>query len=103
MVISALLVTLFLGGCNLPYLTDAGFVFPGGATWELPHLAVVLLQSVTFMVKVFLVGCFQIQVRWSLPRFRYDQLMDFGWKFLLPLAALNLVATEVVRWFTLKG
>lgn len=102
-VISALLVTLFLGGYNLPYLTDSGFVFPGGASWALPHLAVVLLQAGTFLGKVFLAGCFMIQIRWSLPRFRYDQLMDFGWKFLLPLAALNLVATACVQWFTLKG
>jgi NADH-quinone oxidoreductase subunit H len=102
-VISALLVTLFLGGYNLPYLTDRGFVLPSGSGWPLPHLAVVLLQVLTFVVKVFLSGCFMIQIRWSLPRFRYDQLMDFGWKFLMPLAALNLVATACVRWFTLKG
>lgn len=98
-VVSALLVTMFLGGYNLPFLTDAGFVFPTGAAWPLPHLAVVLLQVVTFLVKVFLAGCFMIQIRWSLPRFRYDQLMGFGWKFLLPLAALNLVATACVRWW----
>lgn len=98
-VVSALLVTLFLGGYNLPYLTDAGFVLPSGTTWALPHLAVVLVQVATFGVKVFLAGCFMIQIRWSLPRFRYDQLMDFGWKFLLPLAALNLVATEIVHWW----
>jgi NADH-quinone oxidoreductase subunit H len=102
-VLSAILVTLFLGGYNLPYLTGAGFVLPGGTSWALPHLAVVLLQVFTFLVKVILSGCFMIQIRWSLPRFRYDQLMDFGWKFLMPLAALNLVATACVRWVTLKG
>lgn len=100
-VASALLVTLFLGGYNLPYLTDAGFVFPFGGSWALPHLAVVGLQVGTFLLKVFMVGCFMIQIRWSLPRFRYDQLMDFGWKFLMPLAALNLVVTVCVRWWTL--
>ena len=102
-VVSALLVTVFLGGYNLPYLTDAGFVLPLGKTIALSHASVVILQIVTFLVKVFLIGCFQIQIRWSVPRFRYDQLMRFGWKFLLPLAALNLVATACVRWFTLQG
>lgn len=100
-IVSALLVTLFLGGYSLPYLTDTGFVFPNGSTWALPHLAVVVLQVFTFTAKVFLVGCFQIQVRWTLPRFRYDQLMAFGWKFLLPLAGLNLIVTACIRWFTL--
>lgn len=102
-IVSALLVTLFLGGYNLPYLTDAGFVLPFGKTVALSHVSVVLIQIVTFLVKVFLMGCFQIQIRWSLPRFRYDQLMAFGWKFLLPLSALNLVATACMRWFSLKG
>jgi NADH-quinone oxidoreductase subunit H len=62
---------------------------------------VTVLQVLTFTAKVFVVGCFQIGIRWTLPRFRYDQLMDLGWKFLLPLAALNLVVTAVVRWWTL--
>ena len=57
-----------------------------------------VLQVVTFVVKTFIVGCFQIQVRWTLPRFRYDQLMAFGWKILLPLAAVNLVLTVLLRW-----
>src|SRR5262245_12260572 len=90
-VVSALVVTLFLGGYTLPGLTDAGFALPGGATWSMPQWMVLVLQVGTFSVKTFLVGCFMIQVRWTLPRFRYDQLMAFGWKFLLPVAALNLV------------
>jgi len=103
-IVAALLVTIFLGGYNLPYLTDSGFVLPGGSTVALPHLTVVLLQVITFMVKVVLAGGFMIQTRWSLPRFRYDQLMRFGWKFLLPLSALNLVVSACVRWFILvKG
>ncbi len=100
-VISALVVTVFLGGYNLPYLTDAGFVFPGGATWNLSHGAVLMLQVGTFSLKTFLVGCFQIQFRWTFPRFRYDQLMAFGWKFLLPIAAINLVVTVIIRLLTL--
>ena len=100
-VISGLLVTIFFGGYTVPWLGDKGFAFPGGSTWALPHLAVVLLQVLSFTVKVFLIGCFQIQVRWTLPRFRYDQLMALGWKFLLPIAAVNLVITAIVRWWTL--
>ena len=97
-VVSALAVTLFLGGYGLPGLTQAGLALPGGATLSLPQWAVAALQVGTFSLKTFLVGCFMIQVRWTLPRFRYDQLMAFGWRLLLPLAAMNLVATAVIRW-----
>lgn len=100
-VVSALVVTLFFGGYSVPWLTPAGFVVPHVGEWQLPHLAVVLLEVLAFTLKVFIVGCFMIQVRWTLPRFRYDQLMALGWKFLLPLAAANLVVTAVVRWWTL--
>ncbi len=100
-VISALVATLFFGGYSLPWLGSNGFSWPGGGTWELPHAVVVLLQVLAFAIKVFLIGCFQILVRWTLPRFRYDQLMALGWKILMPLAAANLVATAIVRWWTL--
>lgn len=98
-VASALMVTLFLGGCNLPFLNDRGFLLPGGSEILLPHLTVVVLQLGTFLAKVFITGCFMVQIRWTLPRFRYDQLLNFGWKFLMPLAALNLVITVLARWF----
>ncbi len=100
-VISALVATLFFGGYSVPWLGATGFTWPGGGTWELPHGVVVLLQVLAFATKVFLIGCFQILVRWTLPRFRYDQLMALGWKFLMPLAAANLVVTAIVRWWTL--
>jgi len=95
-IIAALFTTLFLGGYNLPWLTDAGFVLPGGGRIELSHGVVVALQLVTFLVKVVLLCSFQILVRWTLPRFRWDQLLRFAWKFLLPLALINLCATVVV-------
>ena len=97
-IIAALFTTLFLGGCNLPWLTDAGFVLPGGTAWALPHGWVVAIQLLTFLVKVMLVCSFQILVRWTLPRFRWDQLLTFAWKFLLPLAVVNLVVTAVAVW-----
>ena len=97
-IIGALFTTLFLGGYNLPYMNDAGFAFPGGATIALGHAAVVVIQLVTFLVKVMLVCSFQILVRWSLPRFRYDQVLSFAWKFMLPLALANLALTAVLLW-----
>jgi NADH-quinone oxidoreductase subunit H len=100
-VISALVVTLFLGGYSVPGLTATGFHFPGGAFWALPHGAVVLLQVLAFTLKVLFMGSLQIHVRWTLPRFRFDQLMNLGWKILLPFAAGNLLLTVVVRWWLL--
>jgi NADH-quinone oxidoreductase subunit H len=97
-IIAALFVTLFFGGYNLPYMNDAGFTWPGGGTLALPHGWIVVLQLVTFLGKVFLLCSFQILVRWTLPRFRWDQLLRFAWRFLLPLAILNLVVTAGVLW-----
>lgn len=98
-IIGALFTTLFLGGYNLPYMNDHGFAFPGGLTIEMSHGAVVVTQLVVFLAKVFLVCSFQILVRWSLPRFRYDQVLSFAWKFMFPLALANLVVTAVVLWW----
>ncbi|MGB5104157.1 MAG: complex I subunit 1 family protein [Steroidobacteraceae bacterium] len=97
-IIAALFTTLFLGGYNLPWMTDAGFVFPGGLVVEMSHPVVVATQVLTFLAKVFLVCSFQILVRWTLPRFRWDQLLRFAWKFLLPLAIVNLVVTVIAVW-----
>ncbi len=97
-IVAALFVTLFLGGYNLPWMSDAGFTLPGGSVIPMSHGAVVLIQIVTFLVKVFLLCSFQILVRWTLPRFRWDQLLGFAWKFLLPVAVVNLVATAVAVW-----
>ena len=97
-IIGALFTTLFLGGYNLPYMNDSGFAFPGGATLAMSHGAVVATQLVVFLVKVMMVCSFQILVRWSLPRFRYDQVLKFAWKFMLPLALINLTVTAVLMW-----
>jgi NADH-quinone oxidoreductase subunit H len=97
-IIGALFTTLFLGGYNLPFMTDAGFVLPGGHLIALGHGWVVLIQLGVFLGKVLLMCSFQILVRWSLPRFRYDQLLAFAWKFMFPLALANLTLTVVVLW-----
>ena len=96
-IIGALFTTLFLGGYNLPYMNDAGFAWPGGSTWAMSHGAVVVTQLLVFLVKVMLVCSFQILVRWSLPRFRYDQLLALAWKVMLPLALVNLTLTVLWR------
>ena len=95
-IIGALFTTLFLGGYNLPYMSDAGFALPGGITLAMSHGAVVLTQLVVFLVKVLLVCSFQILIRWSLPRFRSDQLMRLGWQRLLPISIANVVATALI-------
>ncbi len=95
-IIAALFTTLFLGGYNLPWMSDQGFRLPGGQTVPLGHGVVILVQLTTFLVKVLLVCSFQILVRWTLPRFRWDQLLRFAWKFMLPLALLNLCVTVLV-------
>jgi len=97
-IIAALFATLFLGGYNLPWMNDAGLTLPGGRFIEMSHGAVVVTQVLTFLVKVFVLCSFQILVRWTLPRFRWDQLLAFAWKFLLPLAVVNLVVTAVAVW-----
>jgi len=97
-IIGALFATLFLGAYNLPFMTDEGFVFPGDHRVPVAHGAIVVIQLVVFLVKVLIVSSFQILVRWSLPRFRYDQLLSFAWKFMFPLALANLTVTAVVVW-----
>lgn len=79
---SAIFVLLFLGGWNfLPGLADP---------WPVNHFGTVL-SVLWFMAKVFFMIFFFIWVRWTLPRFRYDQVMNLGWKILLPLAIGNLI------------
>ena len=92
---SAIVATIFLGGYDLPFLEDWGFdVF--GATLALPHGIVVLLQVLTFVIKLVVLIWLQLQIRWSLPRFRYDQIMQLCWKLLLPLSLANILITGVV-------
>jgi NADH-quinone oxidoreductase subunit H len=96
---SAVLVTLFFGGYSLPFLYDDGIEVALGSSvlfaFKMNHLAVALLQAVTFFGKTILMVFVQIFFRWTLPRFRYDQLMKFGWTKLLPLSIANLVITAV--------
>jgi NADH-quinone oxidoreductase subunit H len=94
--VAGLIATLFFGGWQVPYLMRDGFHFPWGGEWLLPQLAVVALQVGAFTVKVLFFCWLQILLRWSVPRFRYDQLMRLGWKMLLPAALINVAITAIV-------
>jgi NADH-quinone oxidoreductase subunit H len=97
--VAGLVTTLFFGGWQVPYLMRDGFYFPWGGTLPLPHLTIVLLQVGAFTLKVLFFCWLQILVRWSLPRFRYDQVMRLGWKMLLPAALVNVMITALVILF----
>jgi NADH-quinone oxidoreductase subunit H len=88
---SAVTVTLFFGGWHLPYIEHLG----------LSPAVVSLLQILTFLLKVILLVLFFIIVRWTIPRFRYDQLMRIGWKVMLPIAIANFLITGLVMLFLL--
>jgi NADH-quinone oxidoreductase subunit H len=89
---SAMMVTLFLGGWSLPI---------GGLNRPADTIVLGVVHILIFMAKVaVLVGVF-IWVRWMWPRFRYDQLMDLGWRRFLPLSLANILVTAVFLWWKL--
>ena len=91
--VSVMCTVLFLGGWYVPGL---GHVFEPGS---IPYA---LVSHVRFIGKICAFLFFYIWVRGTLPRFRFDQLMNFGWKFLLPVALANVILTIVIVFF-LKG
>jgi NADH-quinone oxidoreductase subunit H len=95
-IVSCLAATLFFGGWQVPWLAAGGFHFPWGGSLSLPAWLVTVLQVGAFNLKVFFFCWLQVLLRWTYPRFRYDQLMDFGWKTLVPLSVINLLATGLV-------
>ncbi len=94
--VAGLVTTLFLGGWQVPFLASDGWHLPGLATIAVAPWAVTLLQLAAFTLKVVFLCWLQILLRWTLPRFRYDQLMNLGWKGLIPLALVNLLVTSLV-------
>lgn len=105
MVGSALMITFFLGGYSMPFPSwtyevvhnwVAGFIESGNAV----NVVTALLFHVCFMAKLAIFLWIFIWVRWTLPRFRYDQLMDLGWKTMLPWALVNTIATAIVIYIS---
>jgi NADH-quinone oxidoreductase subunit H len=88
---------MFLGGWSLPWISDAALV--GGLSGvfgsDLGNVLAMAVHVGTFLFKVIFMIWFQQLVRWSLPRFRYDQVMDLGWKVMLPLSLANIVVTAL--------
>ncbi len=95
-VASAVITTLFFGGWQVPYLFPDGFHLPGNILIGVPHPIVAILQIMSFTFKVCFFCWFLLQIRWTLPRFRYDQVMKLGWKMLLPLSLLNIFITGLI-------
>ena len=89
-----LVVTLFFGGWQIPWVESAELK---AAVGEIPAA---LLQLGSFSAKLLFFLWLFIWVRWTLPRFRYDQLMRLGWKMILPLALANVLITGLVLYFT---
>jgi len=90
-VAAAMMATLFLGGWTLPI---AGLDQPAAPD----QIGVGLLHIAIFLAKMLWVVFMMIWVRWMWPRFRYDQLMDLGWRRFIPLALANIVVTAAVLW-----
>ncbi|HMR19460.1 MAG TPA: NADH-quinone oxidoreductase subunit NuoH [Sphingobacterium sp.] len=83
---SALMAALYFGGYNFPFMHDLGL----SQNW------ITIIGVLVFFLKIFGFIFFFMWVRWTLPRFRYDQLMNLGWKILIPLAIANIVLTGVI-------
>ena len=85
---SAMFATLFLGGWDVPF-----------THWdETPGLLQTVATGVVMALKCTALIFFVMWIRWTLPRFRYDQLMALGWKFMLPLALVNIMGVAIASW-----
>ncbi|HEY2407566.1 MAG TPA: complex I subunit 1 family protein [Polyangiaceae bacterium] len=97
---SGLMSALFLGGWDLPYLRPDGLhvTFGGNQMFELalPHVLVVVVGALGFVLKTITLCWLQLMIRWTLPRFRYDQLMRLGWRKLLPASLANVFVTGLL-------
>jgi NADH-quinone oxidoreductase subunit H len=94
---SAVMATLFFGGYDIPFVNDAHLADKIGLN------ITALLEGACLFAKVVAFILLFMWVRWTIPRFRYDQLMNLGWKRLVPLALINMVATAAwILWKTLE-
>lgn len=87
---SSVIVSLFFGGYDIPFVNDTNLVQSIGVNWVALLHTFALLAKVVFFLFLFM------WVRWTIPRFRYDQLMNLGWKTMIPLALINMLATGAI-------
>jgi len=100
-VIGGLVTTLFLGGWAIPYLSQAQIISGVGGVFNVGFATglCLVLHVLTFLTKLLAMIVLQMALRWTLPRFRYDQVMDLCWKGLLPLSLVNIFVTgAVILW-----
>jgi NADH-quinone oxidoreductase subunit H len=87
---SAVIITLFWGGYDIPFLNDARLAEKIGMNFT------AILQAFTLLIKIVFVIFLFMWVRWTIPRFRYDQLMHLGWRVMIPLALVNVIVTAFI-------
>ncbi len=99
LVASALMVTFYFGGYHIPFITpeqiNEFFVSQGQGLTQASLLTALVLH-LSFFAKILVFLWIFVWVRWTLPRFRYDQLMNLGWKTMLPWALANTVITAII-------
>ena len=84
---SAVMVSLYFGGYDIPFVNDVQLAENIGTNWAAILQGLCLFGKIAFFLFLFM------WVRWTIPRFRYDQLMNLGWKILIPLALFNMLVT----------
>ena len=85
---SVVMATLFFGGYDIPFVNEA--------SWGLSQNVLALIGFAVILAKAFFFLFVFLWIRWTIPRFRYDQLMNLGWKKLIPLALVNMIVTAAV-------
>lgn len=101
--VACLATTLFFGGWQVPYLSPDGFHLPWGASLSVSPFLYLLLGVGSFSLKVLIFCWLFMTIRWTLPRFRYDQLMHLGWKYLFPISVVNVAVTALALLWVRGG
>ncbi len=95
--ISGIVTTLFFGAWHIPFVSSEMLLsFFGFAGADAANILLMLTNVAVFFGKVMFLIWLQMTIRWTLPRFRYDQIMRLGWKVMLPLALINIFITGLV-------